>query len=271
MKPVWLFVLATCHAEVPERVSEPPRSVPEPLHIATSVEVQSEGNAPRKELRLRGQIGARANVDFGASRDIDFAAARLEATIRSVSTEGEMEIEMHDEERSVRFVVGPLGSARGLEVRYTTPGSLEAWSERNTFYSGIVQHLLTAPLVPDRPLGVGARWTVRRTAEWFFVRSHVVTHCELGAIDGERFSITATSEIETPEQSFELPNDPLEFERVVLDMPGTMTQELVYDGVFPVWVGRTHVAMVRRLVERSRGRQRSTTDSLDQETRLSIR
>jgi hypothetical protein len=182
-----------------------------------------------------------------------------------------MEIELQDSQRRLHFWMSPLGAARDVELRHATGTNIENWSERNAFNNGFAQHVFTGPLLPARPIGTGARWTVRREAKWFSARSYLVMHCELGAIDGGGFAISATSEIDTPEQTYAVNNDPVGYVRVLLDMKGQMTHAIAHDGLFPIWAGRTTVSATRHDVTyRSPATEHRSTQEINQETSASL-
>lgn len=211
-----------------EKPSEGPPPDPIPGPNNDGVQLLSLGNEGKRVLTYRLRKGARTTMEMAMTMDLDAGRSMkmptivmtMEIAVEAVLPGGSAKVKTRVTDTKVldrpgttldaaalqplaksitglgyTFTLSPDGSLSDGQVTGTAPGDLQAQLGQMT--RAIEQ---VAMRLPPVPVGVGARWSAKRTVHQNGIELTTVTTTQLTALDGDTFSFTSQTTLSAPNQ-----------------------------------------------------------------------
>jgi hypothetical protein len=226
---VTCVALALIFASCDKGRSDPPPAVIEQSPV-DGVELLSTGSEPTRLLRYRLAKGATSPLELAMDLDIDAGGRAgkiptlilsLTIAIEDVLADGNARIKTTVEKARVQEREGstvPIAAMSNMAEaltgmtytatlsadgklsggRVTSSHAQTMAKEISQFTEGLEQ---IAMRLPTLPVGIGAKWSNRKTTTQNGVTLTTVTTVSLTAIDGDKMSFTSTSTVSAPDQT----------------------------------------------------------------------
>ncbi len=220
-----IALLASLGCEKPQE-GPAPDPIPAPSH--DGVQLLSLGSEGKRVLTYRLRKGTRTAMEMAMTMDLDAGRSMkmptivmtVEIAVEDVLPGGAAKVKTRVIETKVldrpgatldaaalqpvtqaitglgyTFTLSPEGSLSDGKVIGTAPGDLQAQLGQMT--RAIEQ---VAMRLPPVPVGVGARWSAKKTVHQNGIELTTVTTTQLTAIDGDTFSFTSQTTLAAPNQ-----------------------------------------------------------------------
>jgi len=172
-----------------------------PLELVMDLELAAGGRGGKlPSLVMALEIAVEDVLPDGAAKVrttvVGASAREREGSVVPASTMGSMTSML--EGMTFTATLSGDGALRDSKVEMTKPVPPTMQSQVGQLTQNLEQ---VAMRLPDVPLGVGAKWTTRKTVTQNGLDMVTLTTVEITAIDGDRVTFTSTSTVTAPDQT----------------------------------------------------------------------